>query len=82
MRGMVPCPPPGGAVRPGSPVVVSEASGSVPGMSHDLAAWTLVVVAWILVIGACVLLLRTVCLERLDPEQDESDDQVSGHAPS
>ena len=51
-------------------------------MSHDLAAWTLVVVAWILVIGACVLLLRTVCLERLDPEQDESDDQVSGHAPS
>jgi hypothetical protein len=51
-------------------------------MGHDLAAWGLVVAAWVVVIGAGVLLLRTVCLERLDPEQDESDDEVSGHVPS
>ena len=72
-----------GTATPGGPWgVVSEASGSVLGMGHDLAAWGLVVAAWVVVIGAGVLLLRTVCLERLDPEQDESDDEVSGHVPS
>ena len=76
------------AVRPVGEVLtvcraaVSVSPGSLPVVTHALAAWTIVVVAWIVITAGGLLLLRAVCLEPLDREQDESDDQVSGHVPS
>jgi hypothetical protein len=51
-------------------------------VSHALAAWTITVVVGVVVFAGLALLLRAVCLESLDGEQDDSDDQVSGHVPS
>lgn len=82
MRTSLPAPPPGGVVPPGYLCGVSDASRSLLPVHSALAAWTLVVVAWLVVCCGALLLLRAVCLESLDPEQDDSDEQVSGHAPS
>lgn len=75
-------PPPGGVVRWGCRDGVSAPPGSLAAMSDVLAAGTLVVGVWLLIVAGALLLLRAVCLEPLDREQDESDDQVSGHVPS
>lgn len=61
---------------------VSVSPGSLPVVTHALAAWTLVAVAWIVITAGALLLLRAVCLDPFDREEDESDDQVSGHVPS
>lgn len=82
MRTSLPAPPPGGVVPTGSPDVVSDSSASLAAVSDALGAWTLVVGVWLLLIAGALLMLRAVCLESLDGEQDESDDEVSGHAPS
>lgn len=82
MESSLPVPPPGGVVPRGCPVVASDASGSLPAVSDALAAGTLVVGVWILIVAGALLLLRAVCLESLDGEQDDSDEQVSGHVPS
>lgn len=82
MRTILPAPPPGGVVPRGCHVVVSDASRSLPAVSDALAAGTLVVGVWLLIVAGALLLLRAVCLEPLDGEEDESDNQVSGHVPS
>jgi hypothetical protein len=41
-----------------------------------------VVVAWLVVIVGALLVMRAVMSEQLDQEQDQSDDQISGHVPS
>ena len=51
-------------------------------VSSALASTVLVVVTWLVVIGAALLVLRAVVSEELDREQDQSDDEVSGHVPS
>lgn len=53
-----------------------------PSVSPALSALLLVVVAWLMVIGAGLLVVRAILAEDLDGEQDESDGQISGHAPS
>lgn len=58
---------------------MSVPARTVPVVAAAISAWTLVVVAWLVVIGAAVLVLRAVVSEPLDGEQDESDDEVSGH---
>lgn len=73
---------PGSEVLTGSRVGVSVPPGSLAAVSDVLAAGTLVVGVWLLIVAAALLLLRAVCLEPLDGEQDESDDEVSGHVPS
>jgi len=82
MRLMMPLPPPGGAVLTGCRAAVSQSPGTVPIVSHALAAWTITVVVGVVVFAGLALLLRAVCLESLDSEQDDSDEQVSGHVPS
>lgn len=77
--------PPSRAVPPlpgGQGGAVSRVACSLPGVASDVLEWTILVVVWILVIAAAALLLRTVCLEDLDEEDDASDEDVSGHAPS
>lgn len=78
----MPAPPPGGVVRTGCPGVVSDSPASLSAVSDALGAWTLVIGVWLLLVAGALLVLRAVCLEPLDGEQDESDDEVSGHAPS
>ena len=82
MQASLPAPPPGGVDRWGSHGGVSVPPGSLPAVSDALAAGTLVVGVWLLIVAAALLLLRAVCLEPLDREQDESDDEVSGHVPA
>lgn len=82
MQDSLPVPPPGGVVRTVGHVGVSDAWSSLPGDTGALAVWMLVVGVWVLLVAAALLLLRAVCLESLDPEQDQGDDEVSGHAPS
>lgn len=82
MECSLPAPPPGGVDHWGSRGGVSVPTGSLPAVSDALAAGTLVVVVWVLIVAGALLLLRTVCLESLDGEQDDSDEQVSGHVPS
>ena len=62
--------------------LVSDSCASLPAVSDALAAGTLVVGVWLLIVAAALLMLRAVCLESLDGEQDDGDDQVSGHVPS
>ena len=78
----MPAPPPGGVVRTECLDAVSDPCATLPAVSDALAAGTLVVGVWVLIVAAALLLLRTVCLESLDGEQDDSDEQVSGHVPS
>lgn len=79
MRTSLPAPPPGGAVPTGCPAVVSDALRTLPGSHSSVAAWTITAVVWIVVIALAALLLRAVCLEDLDGEEDGGDDEVSGH---
>lgn len=78
MLARMPQPPPGWLSDTGEGLV-SVPARTVPVVASALSAWTLVVVAWLVVIGAAVLVLRAVVSEPLDGEQDESDDEVSGH---
>lgn len=82
MQNSLPVPPPGGVVRTGCLDGVSDSCATLPAASDALAAGTLVVGVWVLLVAAALLLLRTVCLESLDGEQDDSNDEVSGHVPS
>lgn len=82
MRSSLPAPPPGGVDRWQSRGGVSVPPGSLAAVSDVLAAGTLVVGVWLLIVAGALLLLRAVCLEPLDREQDDSDEQVSGHVPS
>ena len=82
MQDSLPVPPPGGVVRTGCLDGVSDSCATLPAVSDALAAGTLVVGVWILIVAGALLLLRAVCLESLDGEQDDGDDQVSGHVPS
>ena len=52
------------------------------GNTVELDAFLLVTGAWLLIISLALLVLRAVISEPLGSEQDESDDQVSGHVPS
>ena len=82
MMSSLPVPYPLGGDRWGCRGAVSVPPGSLAAVSDVLAAGTLVVGVWLLIVAGALLLLRAVCLERLDGEQDDSDDQVSGHVPS
>ena len=68
----LPAPPPGALPTAVAAVCLWEA----------LPVIALIVVVWLVVIGAALLVLRAVISEPLGDEQDESDDQVSGHDPS
>ena len=67
-----PAPPPGAMPTAVAAVCLWEA----------LPVVALVVVSWLVVIGAALLVLRAVISEPLGDEQDESDDQISGHGPA
>lgn len=73
---------PVGVVLTGCRAVVSDASRSVPPVPWILASGAAVVVTWVVLVCLALLVLRTVCLEELDREQDDRDDEVSGHVPS
>lgn len=73
---------PVGAVLTGSRGVVSDSPATVPVVTHALGAWAIGVAAWVVVIATALLVLRAVCLDPLDREQDQSDDEVSGNVPS
>ena len=48
----------------------------------ELGGLLLVAGAWLLIVAMALLVLRAVISEPLGSEQDESDDEVSGHVPS
>lgn len=66
----------------GAAVRYSDAIQGTPGAHDTIGALTLVVVAWLVVIVGALLVMRAVMSEQLDQEQDQSDDQISGHVPS
>lgn len=46
-----------------------------------MGALVLVTVSWLLIVSAALLVLRAVVSEPLGSEQDQGDDEVSGHVP-
>lgn len=82
MQASLPAPPPGGVVLTGCHVGVSEPCSTLPPANDTLGALALVVVAWLLVVCVALLVLRAVVSESLDGEQDQGNDEVSGHVPS
>lgn len=63
----------GAGVRHSDHVLNAAREGS------QMGALVLVTVSWLLIVSAALLVLRAVISEPLGSEQDESDDEVSGH---
>lgn len=78
MLARMPQPPPGWLSDTGGDLV-SVPARTVPVVASALGAWTLVVVAWLLLIVGAVVTLRAILSEDLDGEQDDTDDEASGH---
>lgn len=75
-------PPPGSGPTSGCWGDVSQAPCTVEDSGWDIVGLGTVALAWLAVIVLALLVLRAVCLDDLDGEQDGSDDEVSGHVPS